>query len=328
MDNNINSYPYQNITRIAQPDRFDSRQISQYSMPKTSSTTRSKSKIQKPNTAPATPVGSRTGTDGSSVQIPIWASTAKIDQLEDLCIDSSDDEQNDDQVVEKKDDSNKMVDESTPGAPPSSSASPLIVRDGQVEEIAPKVLSFSSTSPVGKSSPDRPAGQVQDAPVAPEAALAAREAAVNSHGAPVAPVAPVAVKNDTVGAKSATSGQAGLQSFAVPTGQCSVALGDTCWVKWLDHSHRVVIEQLNAAAGSDDDPSCVVRFDDQTKKTVGIDCVRTLEEGVFPGYPEFGNPSNSVPLVAPSSAKFLLGERIARAEEMMEESPHHDMTMS
>ena len=61
-------------------------------MPTTGSTTRSKAKTQKSGTAVSTPKGSRTGTDGSSVQIPIWASTAKIDQLEDLSIDSSDDE--------------------------------------------------------------------------------------------------------------------------------------------------------------------------------------------------------------------------------------------
>eukprot|EP01050_Picozoa_sp_SAG11_P023781 SAG11_NODE_4885_length_1733_cov_3.708078_2_plen_193_part_00 len=88
----------------------------------------------------------------------------------------------------------------------------------------------------------------------------------------------------------------------------------------------MVLVRLDAAAGSEDDVSCVVRFEDLTTKAVSADCVRALDEGVFPGYPEFGNPANFVPLVASSSAKFLLGERIARAEEMMEESPHgrHD----
>eukprot|EP01050_Picozoa_sp_SAG11_P027033 SAG11_NODE_6692_length_1265_cov_3.394511_1_plen_143_part_00 len=83
-------------------------------MSTTGSTTRSKAKTQKSGTAVSTPKGSRTGTDGSSVQIPIWASTAKIDQLEDLSIDSADDE-NDGQVDEKMVDPNKMADTSTPG---------------------------------------------------------------------------------------------------------------------------------------------------------------------------------------------------------------------
>ena len=204
-------------------------------MPTTGSTTRSKAKTQKSGTAVSTPKGSRTGTDGSSVQIPIWASTAKIDQLEDLSIDSSDDE-NDGQVDEKMVDPNKMVDTSTPGTTGNTTASPLIEVNGQEVPIVPKMLSFVDKSTVDKSSPDRPAGPVQDAPVAPEAAPAAPEAAASTLGAPVAPVAPEAVKNDTVGATSATSGQAGVQSLSVPTGQLKVALGDPCWVKWLDHS--------------------------------------------------------------------------------------------
>ena len=92
--------PVRHHNTLAQQVRFDSYQIYQCSMPATGSTTRSKTKTQKSNTVPGTPVGSRTGTDGSSVQIPVWASTAKIDQLEDLSFDSSDGEQDDDQVVE------------------------------------------------------------------------------------------------------------------------------------------------------------------------------------------------------------------------------------
>ena len=135
-------------------------------MPATGSTTRSKTKTQKSNTVPGTPVGSRTGTDGSSVQIPVWASTAKIDQLEDLSFDSSDGEQDDDQVVEIEDKTNEMADKDTPSATATSTASPLVERNGKVEAIVAKELSFSPTSSGKKPSPDRPAGRLPGAPVA------------------------------------------------------------------------------------------------------------------------------------------------------------------
>eukprot|EP01050_Picozoa_sp_SAG11_P011517 SAG11_NODE_1225_length_5476_cov_7.465129_2_plen_209_part_00 len=110
------SNPYRIVTRIAQHVRSDSKPNPRGSMPNTGTTTRSKSKTPKSSTAAGTPVGSRTCTDGCVVQIPAWASTAKIDQLEDLVIDSSDDELNDGQEKEEKVESPKKDKFDTPGA--------------------------------------------------------------------------------------------------------------------------------------------------------------------------------------------------------------------
>eukprot|EP01050_Picozoa_sp_SAG11_P018116 SAG11_NODE_2691_length_3090_cov_6.560682_2_plen_317_part_00 len=51
--------------------------------------------------------------------------------------------------------------------------------------------------------------------------------------------------------------------------------------------------------------------------------LRRLDEGVWPDRPEAGNPSNRHEGDAPNpTTRFLLGERIAAAEAMMEESPY------
>eukprot|EP01050_Picozoa_sp_SAG11_P032173 SAG11_NODE_10329_length_839_cov_1.097297_1_plen_81_part_00 len=75
------------------------------------------------------------------------------------------------------DEDDKMLDESTPGAISTSTASPLVVRDGKVEAIVAKELSFSPASSSSKSSPAWPAGRLLATPVAPEAPIAAHEAA-------------------------------------------------------------------------------------------------------------------------------------------------------
>eukprot|EP01050_Picozoa_sp_SAG11_P009690 SAG11_NODE_928_length_6510_cov_5.490251_6_plen_268_part_00 len=53
--------------------------------------------------------------------------------------------------------------------------------------------------------------------------------------------------------------------------------------------------------------------------------LRREAEGVHPGYVEHGNPGNNAPIFS-STTKFLLGERIAQASQIMDESPHgrHD----
>eukprot|EP01050_Picozoa_sp_SAG11_P002710 SAG11_NODE_140_length_15009_cov_7.342522_10_plen_111_part_00 len=110
-----------------------------------------------------------------------------------------------------------------------------------------------------------------------------------------------------MGAESATAGQAGSKSISVPTGQNSVDVGNTCWARFDEHSHRVVLVRQEAAEGDEGDTSCIVRSTKLTEKAVGLDCLRPLDAGVFPRYPERGSPANSAPAQPAGAAKFLLG---------------------
>eukprot|EP01050_Picozoa_sp_SAG11_P019585 SAG11_NODE_3146_length_2650_cov_1.956880_3_plen_181_part_00 len=68
------------------------------------------------------------------------------------------------------------------------------------------------------------------------------EATKDSQGAPVAPQVHETSHGNAVGATGAKTGKAGHQAILVPTGQCNVATGDTCWARSDGNSHTLLPE--------------------------------------------------------------------------------------